>query len=119
MPSVELIGPGEHAWKTGEFGLCQIGIAAATLAEHLTHPLIHWHEDGLGEACGFACRLSSGLVISIQELQEITKRTGQKQCDIHVDAADFRTHGADTLLEQLIDVFGLSASDILWVQPAA
>ena len=52
-------------WKTFPFPLCTLDVPVQDLAVALDLPLVHWKEDGLGDAAGFVLELPSGMPLML------------------------------------------------------
>jgi hypothetical protein len=82
--------------------------------------LIHeWQIDGLGPARGFGCRLPSGCVFELQELQHAIQYHGSKGPNLFVDAADLVAKGVQSLLAEILQELHLTISDLIWVMDHA
>jgi hypothetical protein len=102
-------------WPTAEVSLATLGVRLEELAGRLSLPLAHWCEDGLGPSLGIACRLPSGRVFLLQELEYALRHGYAKGPAVLVDATDLVEHGVESLLAEILPALRLSHSDLIAV----
>ena len=100
----------DHEWRTTEFPLCQLSTSVAQLSARVRIPATSWNEDGLGQAHGFTCRLSSGLVVLVAEF------AGSKGTMIAIEAADLVRIGIEGAMAEVLPAFAVSKDAITWTQ---
>jgi len=106
----------DYAWQSDKFAVCTVDVPVAELAERLDLPLVQWEEDGLGSATGFSCRLASGLILFLEELEHLRKHHGAKGPTIYVDASELVERGIQGTLSTALDALGLPRTSVTWVQ---
>jgi hypothetical protein len=115
MPMSQLELLTSHTWPTAEMALGSLGLHIDELASRLGLPVHRWTVDGLGPARGFGCRLPSGRVFLLEELELSVRYHEAKGPNIHVDAADLAANGIESLLVEILDALGLARSDAIAV----
>ena len=106
----------EYRWRSAEFPLCVVNVAAADLSARLGIPLNRWSEDGLGPARGFIRRFPSGLALLVQELEHATSHLGAKGPTIYVEAAELVANGIAHTISEVLIALGLSHESLVWLQ---
>jgi hypothetical protein len=105
-----------YVWRSAEFPVCTVNVPVARLAERLSFPLVQWEEPGLGSATGFGCRLSSGLVLLLEEFAHAREHLGAKGPTIYVEAVELIEHGIVATLASALAGLNLSHQEVDWVQ---
>jgi hypothetical protein len=95
--------------------LAALAIRVEALAARLDLPLRIWDEPGLGPACGFGCRLPSGRVCFLEELELAIQHQGARGPAVYVDAADLGSLGVEPMVAEVLGALGLSRSDLAGV----
>ena len=72
----------------------------------------HWDVDGLGPAVGALCRLPSGIVIQLRELEHAVTYYGARGPDISADLGEIAAHGIETIRDQALAALGLTLDDV-------
>jgi hypothetical protein len=112
---MEPLAFGENRWPTVEIPLASLGLRVDELATRLNLPIHTWYEDGLGPARGVGCRLPSGRLFLLEELQLAVEHRGSRGPTLFVDAADLTARGVGSLLEEILQALHLSRSDVTWI----
>ena len=108
-----------YRWPTEDFPLASLDVRLSELASRLRIPVYTWEEDGLGPASGVACRLGTGFVFLLRELEHAVEHLGSTGPDIYVDAEDVASAGVESLVSVILDALALSESNLVWVQESA
>jgi len=98
-----------------EFPLCTIHTSIFELSERLQIPLESWEEPGMGEAHGFGCRLASGAIVVLVELDHARKHFGCGP-DIYVEASELVDRGIEVVLNETLAGLALSRESVTWLQ---
>ncbi|MBB4125821.1 hypothetical protein GGR77_001092 [Xanthomonas translucens] len=98
-----------------EFPLCTIQTSIFELSERLQIPLDSWEEPGMGEAHGFGCRLASGAIVVLVELDHGRNHLGSGPT-IYVEASQLVEHGIEVTLSETIAGLLLSRESVTWLQ---
>jgi hypothetical protein len=109
---MESIPFGKHSWPTVEFPLASLGLRVDAIAARLKLPVHAWNNEGLGSARGLGCRLPSGRLFLLMELQLKVQYYDAKGPTVYVDAGDLIALGAESLLEEILAALNLSPSDV-------
>ncbi|GLS93879.1 hypothetical protein GCM10007918_11710 [Piscinibacter gummiphilus] len=109
----------EHQWSSPELPLLSLSVSASELAQAFGIPLQSWSEDGLGQAHGFACRLPSGFVVLVQELEHAREHLGEKGATVLLEYADLAAREVASAIEEVLAAFGLAAHHVTWIQSEA
>lgn len=110
----------QYTWPTDCFPLASLCVRVDELAKRFEMPVFTWVEEGLGPARGFGCRLASGCVFLLEELEESIRRTRAKGPNVYVDAADVARHGVEKMVDDFLDGLCLTRADVDWLPgPAA
>src|SRR5262245_18432267 len=103
------------AWATDGVPLAALAVRLEALAARLDLPLRTWDEPGLGPARGLGCRLPSGRVCFLEELELAIQHQGARGPTVYVDAADLGSLGVESMLAEVLGALGLSRSDLAGV----
>jgi hypothetical protein len=101
-----------HTWPTDGLPIAVLGIQVDDLASRLDLPVFAWVVDGLGPARGVACRLPSGRVFGLEEVETSIRYQGVKGPTVWVDAADMADRGIERLLAEILEGLQLSKENI-------
>jgi hypothetical protein len=104
-----------YTWPTDGWPLAALSIRVDDLAARLGLSVLTWQEDGLGTARGVLCRLPSGRVFLLQELETKVQYYNAKGPDVYVDAGDVGDQGVEPMLNEVLDGLQLSRSDVNWL----
>jgi hypothetical protein len=96
-------------------GLATLSVRVGELAARLGFSVSVWDEDGLGPARGFVCRLPSGRVFGLQELEHEIRYQWAQGPNVLVDAGDLASQGIEPLLGEVLDGLGLCRADVTWL----
>src|SRR5688572_27740099 len=103
----------EYRWPSGtDAWIGSLGVRFTELAERRRLRTDRWDEDGLGPAVGALCRLPSGTVILLRELEHAVTYQGARGPEISADLGEVAARGAATVRGQVLLAFGLSAADV-------
>lgn len=105
--------------STPEYPLCVLAVPVSEIAASLGIQLHFWNEDGLGPASGFICRLPSGLVLFVQELEHAREHLGAKGPTVLVEANDFVARSVASAANEVLAALGLAANQVSWLQSEA
>lgn len=100
------------AWPTDGVPLAGLAVRVDDLAARLGVPVLAWDEDGLGPARGICCRVPSGRVYFLEELELAVMHQGARGPTVYVDAADLGAFGVGPLVAEVLAALGLSRSDL-------
>jgi hypothetical protein len=109
----ELVNP--HTWPTDGIPFAGIGLRMDELASRLGVAVRLWEVDGLGPARGLGFRSESGRVYLLQELEVAVRYHGASGPEVHADAADFSSLGAEALVYDLVVALGINRRDVVFV----
>ncbi|WP_369980094.1 hypothetical protein [Xanthomonas bundabergensis] len=98
-----------------EFPLCTIQTSIFELSERLQIPLDSWDEPGMGDAHGFGCRLASGAIVVLVELDHARKHFGSGPT-VYVEASQLIEYGIEVTLNETIASLLLSRESVTWLQ---
>jgi hypothetical protein len=116
---MEPLAFGKARWPTVQVPLASLGLRVDELATRLNLPVHAWYEDGLGPARGVGCRLPSGRLFLLEELQLAVRHQGSRGPTLYVDAADLTAGGVESLLEEILQALQLSRADLTWIMDRA
>ena len=108
-----------HTWPTDRCALATLSVRVDELAARLGLPVFTWQEEGLGTARGVACRLPSGRVFLLEELEMSVRYQNAKGPNVYVDATDLGNQRVEALLNEVLEGLQLSLSDVNWLAEAA
>jgi len=116
-PDRKLLQLQQHTWPTTEYGVARFTITFEAIAVDNSLTLEAWDENGLGTMRGCCGRLPSGVVIMLM-ISDYMVSTGKvRGPDLYADATDVHRLGVDRLLQEALDVLGLTESDVEWKNP--
>ncbi|MBY0521840.1 MAG: hypothetical protein K2R98_00490 [Gemmataceae bacterium] len=104
-----------YMWPTDAFPIASLNIRVQELASRLGLAVSDWEVDGLGPASGFGCRLPSGRVLLLEELELSVKYQGSTGPYLYLDAAEVAENEPEDLMIDILGALGLSDSDVRWV----
>jgi len=107
---------GEYSWLSEAFPLCTVNVPVAELAQRFGIAVANWQEPGLGSASGFGCRLTSGLVLLLEELSHAREHLGAAGPTIYVEATALLEQGIEATLAGTLTGLHLSPQNIVWSQ---
>ena len=93
-----------------------INVRAMELSARLDIPLLRWQEDGLGDVNGFGCRLSSGLVLLVEEAVHAVQYLGATGPTIYVESMHLAARGIAPVISEVIAGLHLSTENLTWYQ---
>ena len=102
-------------WATDGVPLAALAVPVEALAARLALPLRTWDEPGLGPARGLGCRLPSGRVCFLEELELAIQHQGARGPTVYVDAADLGSVGVEPMVAEVLGAMGLGRSDLAGV----
>jgi hypothetical protein len=112
----------DHHWPSGSGEpIAILGILFEPLGVGRQFALEEWEEDGLGPARGFWCRLPSGRIVLLWEL-EATRGEYLHGIHVSVDSGELREREPRQWLAELFAALGLPEDVVLWTaaaEPAA
>jgi hypothetical protein len=111
---MELLTP-PVSFPTKPVPLAALSVRVDELALRLGYRVQSWVEDGLGPARGFCCRLQSGRVFCLEELELAIKHQGAKGPVVWVDDTDMVAVGIEHLVEEVSTSLGLTRADLTGV----
>src|SRR5258707_849615 len=107
-----------YTWPTDCCGLATLNVRIDELAARLGLPVFTWQEEGLGTARGVGCRLPSGRVFLLEELEFSVRDHNAKGPNVYVDAIDLGDQGVESMLKEVLEGLQLSRSDVNWLAEA-
>lgn len=96
-----------YTWSSDEFPVCTVNVPAKELSLRLHLPLVRWDEHGLGESCGFGCRLPSSLVLKVVELEQLAGES-----TIYIETHEVVERGVSAAIGEVLAGLGLSSESI-------
>lgn len=96
--------------------LCTVNVSVAQLAQRFGIAVSRWEEPGLGSASGFVCKLPSGLVLFLEELDHAVKHLGFGGPTISVEATALGEQGIRATLEGALTGLDLLPQNVVWAQ---
>lgn len=107
----------EYRWPSGaEQQIATLAIPLDQLAAQAGLTLDHWEEDGLGPARGAWCRLPSGRVVQLHDLEHMRMHRQTDDSTVSADLADIATLGSAELIREVLHAFGLDSTAVAWRQ---
>ncbi len=107
-----------YTWLTDCCALATLSVRIDQLAARLGLPVFTWQEEGLGTARGVGCRLPSGRVFLLEELELAVRHQNAKGPNVYVDATDLGDQGVEPMLKEVLGGLQLSRSDVNWLAEA-
>ena len=108
-----------YSWPSGiDSWIGSVGVRFADLASRMSLRTDHWEEEGLGPAVGALCRLSSGTVILLKELEFAVTYHGARGPDISADLGEVAAQGVGTIRSQALLALGLTDADVTAQPPS-
>ena len=108
----------DHRWPSGgEQPIAGLRVPIDGLAAQAGLKLETWEEEGLGFARGAWCRLPSGRVVQLYELEHAPDPG--VRLTVSADLYDIATVGSRTVVDEVLRAFGLGAQVLAWSQDAA
>jgi hypothetical protein len=109
-----------YTWPTDAFPLATLNVRVDELAAPLGLPVLTWQENGLGAARGFGCRLPSGRVFLLRQLEDSVHHANARGLYVFVDAGEVGDRGIESMLMEVLAGLQLSRSQVSWLtEPAA
>jgi hypothetical protein len=106
-----------HRWPSGaEFPLAGLSVRLSRIAEDQNLALTRWEEDGLGFATGAFCRLPTGRVILLRELDHLVEHFSPQGPEVLIDAGELAAEGVTKIIEEVIEQLGLGRESLSWIQ---
>ena len=106
-------------WPSGaDMAIAGLSVRLSRLAEAAKLNLCSWEEDGLGPVHGALCRLPSGRVVLLREVEHAVEHLGASGPDIHADLQEVATEGIKPILSELLAALKLSTDAVAWSQGA-
>ena len=119
MEDLSSIDAEEFRWPSGaEMAIAGLSVPLNRLAEAAKLNLCSWEEDGVGPAHGALCRLPSGRVVLLHEVEHAVEHLGASGPDIHADLQEVATEGIEPILSEFLAALKLSADAVAWYQAA-
>ena len=106
-----------YRWPSGgEQAIAILRVPLERLAEKSGLTLEQWDEEGLGPARGVWCRLPSGRVVQLYELEYTPEDRGAVGPNVSADLGDISRIGPEKLVDEVLQAFALSRADVSWSQ---
>jgi hypothetical protein len=108
----------EYRFPLDSMVLCSLRVRLDVIATRFDLPIYEWEEDGLGRARGLGCRLPSGLVFVLRELEHAVRHLGAAGPGVDVDVGVVATRGVASLVDEITNALQLSSAEVDWVEVA-
>ncbi len=108
-----------YHWPSGiDSWIGSLGVRFADLASRIGLHTDRWEEEGLGPAVGALCRLSSGTVILLKELEFAVTYHGARGPEMSADLGEVAEQGVETIRSQALLALGLTDADVIAQPPS-
>jgi hypothetical protein len=104
-----------YTWPNDGIPFAGLGLRMDELASRLGVKVHLWNVDGLGPARGLGFRSESGRVYLLQELEMAVRYHGASGPEVHADAADLASLGAEALVDDLVAALGIARRHVVFV----
>jgi hypothetical protein len=104
-----------YTWPNEGIPFAGLGLRIDDLASRLGLAVHTWNVDGLGPARGLGFRSETGRVYLLQELEMALRYHGAPGPEVHADAAELASVGAEALIEDVVVTLGIARRDVVFV----
>jgi hypothetical protein len=104
-----------YTWPNDGIPFAGLGLRVDDLASRLGVGVQSWVVDGLGPARGLGFRSESGRVYLLQELEMAVRHHAASGPEVHVDAAELASLGAEVLVKDVVDALRIARRDVVFV----
>jgi len=109
--------PDDFRFGGPEMQLCTLAVRISDLADRFGFTLIHYDDDGLGQAASMFVRLESGRALLLTEHAHAVEHLGSKGPVVEVNARDIVEIDVEPFVDEVLEAFQLSREDVDWIAP--